>query len=74
MVSTECPPLTAPENGNVEQSRPITAPDPAFYSCNEGYTLIGDDRRFCVSAGFWTGEEPTCSRKHTNDRCMLELV
>lgn len=32
----------------------------ATYSCDEGYTLIGDSNRTCESTAAWTGNEPTC--------------
>ena len=32
----------------------------AAYSCNEGYSLDGDQMRTCQRNGEWTGAAPTC--------------
>ena len=41
----------------------------ATYSCNQGYSLVGDMTRTCTSDassnGDWSGNEPSCMRKHT---------
>ena len=33
------------------------------YRCNEGYELIGDNRRNCQQDETWTGAKPTCRSK-----------
>ena len=35
----------------------------ALYSCQEGYTLNGNDERTCLSDGEWSGADPTCESK-----------
>ena len=30
------------------------------YHCDEGYKLIGNHSRVCMSSGRWTGEDPEC--------------
>ena len=32
----------------------------ATYTCNTGYTLIGDSTRTCGSDELWSGSDPTC--------------
>ena len=35
----------------------------AVYACNDGYELIGEQVRTCLSNGAWSPPEPTCLRK-----------
>ena len=35
----------------------------ATYSCDEGYSLDGDQTRTCQESGEWTGAAPTCTCK-----------
>ena len=47
--AVECEPLDLP-NGNVVISGNISG-DTAIYSCDEGYTLVGDGTRICQLTG-----------------------
>jgi len=31
------------------------------YTCDTGYSLIGNDLRICVDSGVWSGNAPLCS-------------
>lgn len=33
------------------------------YTCNEGFEMIGQSRRYCQSDGQWSGQAPQCERK-----------
>ena len=57
-----CRDLTAPANGNVDQPG-NTVETVATYTCNDGYTLKGEESRTCRESGQWSGEAPTCVRK-----------
>ena len=65
-VAIECLEPTSPENGHVEYDPESQKPPyVAYYRCNEGFQLKGDENRTCsgVSAdnsGEFTGEDPTC--------------
>ena len=39
---------------------PPEFPSQAVYSCNNGYTLVGNDMRQCLVDGQWSGVEPSC--------------
>eukprot|EP00118_Oscarella_pearsei_P020992 m.233379 g.233379 ORF g.233379 m.233379 type:complete len:448 (+) comp40087_c0_seq11:3334-4677(+) len=60
-----CPTLKHPSNGQVKISfsservyhRNCRS---ATYSCNEGYTLIGQTERVCCAKGKWQGVAPQC--------------
>ena len=63
-----CPNLPNPENGQVAQIINGNVPGTvANYSCESGYTLVGNMSRVCVRVNreeeVWTGEAPTCQRK-----------
>ena len=38
----------------------ITVNSTATYSCNDGYNLVGDTTRTCLTSGSWSGVEPAC--------------
>ena len=63
-----CQNLPNPENGQVVQIINGNIPGTvANYSCDSGYTLVGNMSRVCVQVNreeeVWTGEAPTCQRK-----------
>ncbi|CAI8036469.1 Sushi, von Willebrand factor type A, EGF and pentraxin domain-containing protein 1 [Geodia barretti] len=33
----------------------------AIYSCDDGYSLVGDASRTCLETGLWSGTAPTCN-------------
>ena len=37
--------------------------DAAIYSCAEGQTMEGDEKRFCQKTGVWGGIPPKCTCK-----------
>ena len=41
---------------------PPTTDSVALYHCEEGYILVGDERRICFSNQTWSGKEPTCGK------------
>lgn len=45
-----------PENGQ----RMYVAGATVSYTCNEGYTLVGQPRRVCQPNGEFSGEQPSC--------------
>ena len=75
-----CPNLPNPENGQVAQIINGNVPGTvANYSCDSGYTLVGNMSRVCVQVNreeeVWTGEAPTCQRKENYiDICNWSLM
>ena len=67
----ECPALADLTNGAVVYASDMTDPydfgTTATYSCNSGYSLVGDEVRTCGGdgssiTGEWDLSEPTCER------------
>ena len=54
-----CPVLSNPVNGAVSMAGQNIG-DTAMYSCNGGFSLVGDVTRTCEAPGVWDGSEPTC--------------
>ena len=58
-----CVDLSHPPNGDVFFTG-ITIGSKAYYDCNVGYNLVGNDTRDCVESGMgmgmWTDMEPQC--------------
>ena len=60
---TVCSSLESPANGSV--SHPVN-PTPgviATYSCDQGYSLVGEENSTCLENRDWSGNEPTCKRE-----------
>ena len=57
--STECPDLQDIPNGSVNESG-FTTGEIAVYSCDEGFMLMGESERVCMSNSMWSGEAPVC--------------
>ncbi|WAR06916.1 CSMD3-like protein, partial [Mya arenaria] len=61
----ECKMLLNPKDGVVNLSSGTTYGHNASYTCNKGYTLIGDKVRQCQASGSWEGAEPSCLAEET---------
>ena len=71
LSNTVCPAdLTAPTNGAVTVSG-VTTGDTAVYSCEDGYVLVGDMIRTCMSNSEWSGEAPVCQSSPGNERIIV---
>ncbi|XP_063401402.1 sushi, von Willebrand factor type A, EGF and pentraxin domain-containing protein 1-like [Mytilus trossulus] len=55
-----CPNLTALTGGQISTTGQ-TFRSVATYSCNDGYTMDGENIRVCQPEGFWSGKVPTCN-------------
>ena len=58
----ECGEPQSTANGVVSVST-TTFSSIASYNCHEGYTLIGEHNRTCLSTGVWSGSTPHCTCK-----------
>ena len=68
-----CGMLSNPQNGSV------SVPSQQFgsvatYSCETGLVIEGNSSRQCESDGNWSGEMPTCVRKHKQIYIQLRCV
>ena len=59
MIPTGCPALYEFLNGSVTVSGD-TNNTIAVYSCNEGFELVGESTRVCMSDLTWSGNSPIC--------------
>uniref|UniRef100_M3ZHP6 Sushi, von Willebrand factor type A, EGF and pentraxin domain containing 1 n=1 Tax=Xiphophorus maculatus TaxID=8083 RepID=M3ZHP6_XIPMA len=58
-VPTECELPSNPQHGSINVTyAPVGSV--VSYSCEEGYELVGEPVRQCVSGRLWTGDEPVC--------------
>lgn len=57
-VAYKCPPLETFTKGRMEFDDYSV-----FYSCDQGYELIGSAERICLTNLQWSGQAPKCSRK-----------
>ena len=61
-IGLQCKVLDDISNGAVSQTG-TTVSSIATYTCNEGFELIGKNKRECLSNGMWSGIEPQCQGK-----------
>ena len=54
-----CGQPSSPVNGMVNVTT-TTITSLAFYYCDEGFRLSGEDTRVCQASGFWRERDPTC--------------
>ena len=66
LANTECPRLSAPGNGAVTVNG-FTAGDVAVYYCEDGFELVGDETRECMSNSEWSGQTPSCQISPGNE-------
>ena len=59
LLAIQCRNLSPPANGQVAVSG-LRVGSQATYTCNTGYTLVGNRQRTCRPDGQWSGEEPIC--------------
>ena len=61
-----CPPLTAPDNGDIDCSLgddgEANPGDTCTFTCDDGYELGGSTSRTCGDDGSWSGTDTTCTR------------
>ena len=76
MTISGCGNLSDPANGSITLTAGTTLGQTATYSCNTGYTLVGDRTRTCQATGEWSGSAPTCQGVYVsfNDAVWCRLT
>lgn len=57
-----CDELPDVDNGQIQLDSPDVG-NVANYSCDQGYVLLGVQRRTCTEDGSWSDIEPSCIRE-----------
>ena len=70
LTAVDCGNLTDPVNGQVNHTAGTTVGQTATYSCNTGYSLVGDNTRTCQAIGNWSGSTPTCQGMLLRSVCL----
>ncbi len=75
----DCGNLDNPINGEVMISPNTFENSIANYSCFEGYDLVGDATRTCLSTKTWSLSAPLCQSKEKNSEknskfCRAQLI
>lgn len=58
-----CGLLEVPEGGEIEYSNRTDYQSVATFSCSDGYSLKGSEKRECLANGSWSRENPFCEIK-----------
>ena len=69
-----CGTLTNLTNGQVSHTAGTTFGQPATYSCNPGYNLMGNSTRTCQATGEWSGSDPSCQRVFQQFDMYLKMI
>ena len=59
-AEVDCGDLFDPTNGGVSVNS-TTFNSTATYTCDSGYSLVGDTTRICLASGLWSGIVPNCT-------------
>ncbi|GFQ98557.1 CUB and sushi domain-containing protein 3 [Trichonephila clavata] len=58
-----CPDLNPPANGAISGScRQVAVGQSCSFSCQAGYTLVGQETLYCQTGGRWSSNTPSCNR------------
>ncbi|XP_019641833.1 PREDICTED: L-selectin-like, partial [Branchiostoma belcheri] len=60
-AATQCPILTAPDNGALSPEGANSYNDVVTFTCNQGYELEGNSSVRCQADRTWSGPVPTCT-------------
>lgn len=73
--TANCLDSAIPEHGTAMYKLDLKAAmDKVTYSCNEPYTLVGDNSRTCLYGGHWNGTIPECSKTSPTVKIMIILI
>ena len=72
-VAIECEDLDDPRYGNVILTGTKVS-STATYVCDDGFLLIGNQLRKCLSNGLWSGEEPICKGRVFIKQKIIALI
>ena len=61
-----CKDVQSPDYGRVEHEGTHVGAK-ATYTCNDGYKLVGSQKRRCLISGYWSGKEPICKKSKLDD-------
>ena len=67
----ECGPLDIIQHGRVSYTR-MDFNATAIYQCNRDYTLVGDEHRYCLGNGSWSGVAPMCFYSHCSQALEID--
>ena len=59
-TNSGCPEAVPPKNGNVDATQGTATGDTVFYSCNDGYRLVGASSSVCLQDTTWSENDPVC--------------
>ncbi|XP_053387316.1 uncharacterized protein LOC128551050 [Mercenaria mercenaria] len=75
----DCGVLTAPINGNIDDSQGTKYSAKITFTCNEDFLLVGDKTSICGDNGKWNNQPPTCAAKSevggpciSQEYCLME--
>jgi len=71
-----CPPLTAPDNGDIDcslgEDGEANPGDTCDFTCDDGFGAVGSSSRTCMNDETWSGTQPRCTQgvlSYCHNRC-----
>ena len=74
ILSTGCPEPDIPTNGRVNTSEGVAVGHTIYYSCVDGYELVGQGERICEASSEWSGDPPVCLISTSINTCEFSFV
>ena len=69
-----CGPVYAPKNGRLEcSSQDYVIDSECTFSCEDGFTLVGSQKRVCLPIGYWDGLPAFCKRSYFYKQFHLDF-
>ena len=72
-IVLDCGALPDIANGIIDQSSGTGLSAVTTYTCDPGFTLLGDSTRECGSDEVWTNSEPSCAGKGNGQNCSKQF-
>ena len=69
----DCGPPPVPKNGSTSAPDGTTFNLDVWYSCSDGFELVGSESSRCLADGQWSIDPPTCKRTFPSSTSIVNI-